>query len=68
MLQFIQNPANIIILTLVILLVVLCVRSLLNDRKKGCSGCGKSCNACSSIACNLQAYREQQKANRKEVV
>ncbi|MBQ1468511.1 MAG: FeoB-associated Cys-rich membrane protein [Solobacterium sp.] len=53
MLQFVQNPVNIIILGFVILLVGLCIYSLVKDRKKGCSACGKNCNACSSIACHL---------------
>ena len=68
MLQFVQNPVNIIILGFMILLVGLCIYSLVKDRKKGCSACGKNCNACSSIACHLQECRDQLKAERKEAV
>ncbi|MBQ6223513.1 MAG: FeoB-associated Cys-rich membrane protein [Solobacterium sp.] len=65
--EFVQNPVNIIILSLVILLVALCIYSLVKDRKKGCSACGKNCSGC-SMACHLQECRDQLKANRKEAV
>ena len=67
MLRFVQNPANIVILGLVIALVVLCARSLLKDRKTGCSACGKNCSAC-SIAGGIQSIREQQAARHRETV
>lgn len=54
---FLENIANIIIILLVIGLLYLCIKSLINDRKSGCSSCGgKSCSGCSlcSTAANLK--------------
>ena len=67
MLQFVQNPVNVIILGLVIALVYMCVHSLWKDRKTGCSACGKNCSSC-SIACGIQSIREQQAAKHRETV
>ena len=54
---FLDNIANIIIILSVIGLLYLCIKSLINDRKSGCSSCsGKSCSGCSlcSTAANLK--------------
>ena len=40
-----------IVLTLIIVaIVVLDIRKLLNDRKKGCNACGGSCSGCSGCS------------------
>ncbi|MBQ6532719.1 MAG: FeoB-associated Cys-rich membrane protein [Solobacterium sp.] len=56
--------ANIVIILLLIALLYACIRSLWNDHKKGCSGCGRNCSTC-SIACGIETIRRQQRAARK---
>ncbi|MBO4359232.1 MAG: hypothetical protein J5796_05480 [Erysipelotrichaceae bacterium] len=37
---------DIVVLVTVIALVCMCMRSLMQSRKKGCSCCGKKCTSC----------------------
>ena len=43
-----NNYGNIIVITLVLLLLYLCAKSIFGSKKSGCSscGCGKSCAGC----------------------
>ena len=54
-----NNIANIVIILLIIALLYVCARSLWNDRKSGCAGCGKNCSTC-SIACGIETIRKEQ--------
>ncbi len=42
----ISNIGTIIVGLVVLVMVFLSIRSLIADRKKGCSSCGGSCSAC----------------------
>lgn len=45
------NYGNIIVLSLVLLLLYVCARSLFSSKGQGCPSCaGKSCNGCSLCA------------------
>jgi hypothetical protein len=62
----IDNFANIAVLSMVLLLVYACIRSLISTRKSGLPscGCGRNCATC-ALACmhgkqkNIRKYAEE---------
>ena len=59
-----SNLINIVLILLIIALLYGCIRSLRNDHKRGCSGCGQNCAQC-SMAGSLKTLRRQLQEERK---
>ena len=60
-----MNPGDLLIIVLIGLLMYVCIRSLINDRKNGVPSCGaKSCSSC-GVQCGMYKACEVI-ANRKK--
>ncbi len=46
-----ENWGSIVAMAVVILMVLLAVRSMINDKKAGKSSCGGNCGACGACKC-----------------
>ena len=52
---------NVLIIAVILLVVALCIRSLVNDRKAGRSSCGGNCSSCGACCHGCQASDQQGK-------
>ena len=53
---------NVLIIAVIVLVVALCIRSLVNDRKAGRSSCGGNCASCSACCHSGQASMQKGKS------
>lgn len=57
-----SNIGNIIVILLLLAVILLAVRSIVNDRRNGKSSCGSNCGACAmSGACHHHPQRRENK-------
>jgi preprotein translocase subunit SecG len=53
---------NVLIIAVILLVVALCIRSLVNDRKAGRSSCGGNCSSCGACCHGCQASMQKGKS------